>query len=161
MTNFSISLGKGNDSPGARHRGACIRLRFARPVRRALIVTAREGVVALFGFAARLMARSGGAQAMVGVPAAAPQASNASSIADLRCRPEPDLPYELMFATKTTIVDRLADTVDLLIDFATLGEYGLEPVGRTAPSCEHRGRTAGNGRGQPRRSLDHGVAISR
>lgn len=31
---------------------------------------------------------------------------------------------------------RLTDAVDLLIDFATLGEYGLEPVGRTARACE-------------------------
>jgi hypothetical protein len=35
---------------------------------------------------------------------------------------------------------RLTDAVDLLIDFATLGEYGLEPVGRTSPSCETRHR---------------------
>lgn len=46
-----------------------------------------------------------------------------------------------MFDSKTNITDRLTDAVDLLIDFATLGEYGLEPVGRTAPSCETRRRT--------------------
>lgn len=40
-----------------------------------------------------------------------------------------------MFDT-TKSTDRLTDAVDLLIDFATLGEYGLEPVGRTAPACE-------------------------
>ena len=45
-----------------------------------------------------------------------------------------------MFDSKQTLTNRLADTVDLLIDFATLGEYGLEPVGRTAPSCETRHR---------------------
>jgi hypothetical protein len=45
-----------------------------------------------------------------------------------------------MFDSKTNLTARLTDTVDLLIDFATLGEYGLEPVGRTAPSCETRCR---------------------
>jgi hypothetical protein len=38
------------------------------------------------------------------------------------------------------ISTRLADAADLLIDFATLGEYGFEPVGRAAPSCEARCR---------------------
>jgi hypothetical protein len=47
-----------------------------------------------------------------------------------------------MFDSKTNFNGRLTDTVDLLIDFATLGEYGLEPVGRTAPSCEARHRPA-------------------
>jgi hypothetical protein len=47
-----------------------------------------------------------------------------------------------MFDSKTNITGRLTDAVDLLIDFATLGEYGLEPVGRTATSCETRRRTA-------------------
>lgn len=47
-----------------------------------------------------------------------------------------------MFDSKTNITERLTDAVDLLIDFATLGEYGLEPVGRTSPSCETRRRTA-------------------
>jgi hypothetical protein len=45
-----------------------------------------------------------------------------------------------MFDSKTTLTGRLTDAVDLLIDIATLGEYGLEPVGRTAPSCETRHR---------------------
>jgi len=45
-----------------------------------------------------------------------------------------------MFETKTTFTGRLIDAVDLLIDFATLGEYGLEPVGRTSPSCQSRRR---------------------
>ncbi|HET7454389.1 MAG TPA: hypothetical protein VFJ76_02600 [Solirubrobacterales bacterium] len=47
-----------------------------------------------------------------------------------------------MFDSTTKITGRLTDAVDLLIDFATLGEYGLEPVGRTAPSCETRRRTS-------------------
>lgn len=49
--------------------------------------------------------------------------------------------YELMFASRNRLAGRLTDTVDLLIDFATLGEYGLEPVGRTSPNCETRRRT--------------------
>jgi len=47
-----------------------------------------------------------------------------------------------MFDSKETLNGRLTDAVDLMIDFATLGEYGLEPVGRTAPSCETRHRRA-------------------
>jgi hypothetical protein len=50
--------------------------------------------------------------------------------------------YELMFDSRQKLTGRLTDAVDLLIDFATLGEYGLEPVGRTPPSCETRRRTA-------------------
>jgi hypothetical protein len=45
-----------------------------------------------------------------------------------------------MFDSKQTLTERLADAADLLIDFATLGEYGLEPVGRPAPSCQSRRR---------------------
>jgi hypothetical protein len=41
-----------------------------------------------------------------------------------------------MFDSKTKITNRLTDAADLLIDFATLGEYGLEePVGRTRQGC--------------------------
>jgi len=40
-----------------------------------------------------------------------------------------------MFDSKTKITDRLTDAADLFIDFATLGEYGLEPVGRTRQGC--------------------------
>jgi hypothetical protein len=45
-----------------------------------------------------------------------------------------------MFDSKTTLAERLTNAVDLMIDFATLGEYGLEPVGRTTPSCQSRRR---------------------
>ncbi|HEY6550901.1 MAG TPA: hypothetical protein VIY71_06860 [Solirubrobacterales bacterium] len=45
-----------------------------------------------------------------------------------------------MFDSKQTLTERLADAVDLMIDFATLGEYGLEPVGRPAPDCQSRRR---------------------
>ncbi len=52
-------------------------------------------------------------------------------------RPKPFLSYELMFDYKQTLTERMADTVDLMIDFATLGEYGLEqPAGRTTRACE-------------------------
>jgi hypothetical protein len=50
------------------------------------------------------------------------------------------LDYELMFDSKTTLSGRLADAVDLLIDFATLGEYGLEPAKVPASHCEARRR---------------------
>lgn len=46
-----------------------------------------------------------------------------------------------MFDSKQTLTERLTDAVDLLIDFATLGEYGLEPVGRPATGCESRRRS--------------------
>jgi len=45
-----------------------------------------------------------------------------------------------MFDSKQTLTERFTDAVDLLIDFATLGEYGLEPVGRPAPDCQSRRR---------------------
>jgi hypothetical protein len=51
--------------------------------------------------------------------------------------------YELMFDSTTK--RRLIDAADLLIDFATLGEYGLEAVGRTAEACEARLRPRAEG----------------
>jgi hypothetical protein len=45
-----------------------------------------------------------------------------------------------MFDSKENIAARLTDAADLLIDFATLGEYGLEPTGGPAPTCETRRR---------------------
>ena len=47
----------------------------------------------------------------------------------------PSTLYELMFASRQNLSRRLTDAADLLIDFATLGEYGLEPVGRTRQGC--------------------------
>ena len=47
---------------------------------------------------------------------------------------------ELMFDSKTKLSGRLTDAVDLLIDFATLGEYGLEPADAPTPPCEARRR---------------------
>ena len=49
-----------------------------------------------------------------------------------------------MFDSKTSLSDRFADSLDLAIDFATLGEYGLEPTGanpRTAHPCKGDRRT--------------------
>jgi hypothetical protein len=43
-------------------------------------------------------------------------------------RPGLLLPCELMFDQTRNRIRRLADAADLIIDFATLGEYGLEPV---------------------------------
>ena len=62
-----------------------------------------------------------------------------------------------MFDCKQTLTGRLTDAVDLLIDFATLGEYGLEPVGRTSPSCGTR-RRAATPSGPRRRRADRGFA---
>jgi hypothetical protein len=45
-----------------------------------------------------------------------------------------------MFDSNKNISTRLADAADLLIDFATLGEYGLEPAAKATPSCETRQR---------------------
>jgi hypothetical protein len=47
-----------------------------------------------------------------------------------------------MFDSKTSLTGRLTDAVDLLIDFATLGEYGMEPTERPAASCQSRHRGA-------------------
>ena len=62
-----------------------------------------------------------------------------------------------MFDSKQTLTERLTDTVDLLIDFATLGEYGLEPVGKPAPACESR-RRRHPARPAARRTLDRSLA---
>ncbi|HEY4778165.1 MAG TPA: hypothetical protein VIH47_01065 [Solirubrobacterales bacterium] len=45
-----------------------------------------------------------------------------------------------MFDSKKNLTVRLTDAADLLIDFATLGEYGLEPVGKATATCESRHR---------------------
>lgn len=46
-----------------------------------------------------------------------------------------------MFDTKKTFSTHIVDAVDLTIDFATLGEYGLEPVDQPAARpCEGRRR---------------------
>lgn len=45
-----------------------------------------------------------------------------------------------MFDTKKTFSNRAADAADLVIDFATLGEYGLEPAAPPVKPCEGRRR---------------------
>jgi hypothetical protein len=45
-----------------------------------------------------------------------------------------------MFERRKRLFERLADAADLVIDFATLGEYGLEPIEDQAPSCAERRR---------------------
>jgi hypothetical protein len=46
-----------------------------------------------------------------------------------------------MFDTKKTFSGQLANAVDLTIDFATLGEYGLEPIEARPPACQQRRRS--------------------
>jgi len=53
-----------------------------------------------------------------------------------------------MFESKIKIRNRLVDTLDLVVDFATLGEYGLEPLETAEEACaggrcEQEGRKAG------------------
>jgi hypothetical protein len=57
-----------------------------------------------------------------------------------------------MFDSKQTLTGRLTDAVDLLIDFATLGEYGLEPATRPAADCQSRRRS------HPTRTSGHRTA---
>jgi hypothetical protein len=47
-----------------------------------------------------------------------------------------------MFDTRKNFSGHLANAVDLTIDFATLGEYGFEPVDPPARPCEGRRRSA-------------------
>lgn len=62
-----------------------------------------------------------------------------------------------MFDTRKTSSHRIADAIDLTIDFATLGEYGLEPVDQPAPRpCEIRRRP-----GAPRSTGTWSSAIDR
>ena len=55
-------------------------------------------------------------------------------------RPGVCLNYEPMFDSKQKLTDCLVDAVDLTIDFATLGEYGLERVDAPPRPCETRRR---------------------
>jgi len=53
-----------------------------------------------------------------------------------------------MFDSKTKIRNRLIGTIDLVVDLATLGEYGLEPLESAEKECaggrcEQEGRMAG------------------
>lgn len=65
-----------------------------------------------------------------------------------------------MFDSKQTLTGRLADAIDLVIDFATLGEYGLEPVA-AAPGCQSRRRSQPPAGSRTRRSGERGFATQR
>jgi hypothetical protein len=61
-----------------------------------------------------------------------------------------------MFDTKKSLSTQVADAADLMIDFATLGEYGLEPVKQPPQPCEGRRRS-----GTPRSTGSWHSAIDR
>jgi hypothetical protein len=64
-----------------------------------------------------------------------------------------------MFETKkTSFTHQVADAVDLAIDFATLGEYGLEPVQAAARACETRRRGGPRSTGSWRSAIDRFAA---
>jgi hypothetical protein len=66
-----------------------------------------------------------------------------------------------MFDSRKTFSTRAADAADLVIDFATLGEYGLEPVERPAQPCETRRRPgAARSTGAWRSAIDRFAAHS-
>lgn len=67
--------------------------------------------------------------------------STAIEVAESRTRPEPSVPYEPVFDPTKSLSTRLTDAADLLIDFATLGEYGIEPPGGTPAPLDPVGRT--------------------
>jgi len=50
--------------------------------------------------------------------------------------------FDTKSKTQQSLSGQLANAVDLTIDFATLGEYGLEPVDPPAKPCEGRQRSA-------------------
>lgn len=50
--------------------------------------------------------------------------------------------FDTKFKTQQSLSGQLANVVDLTIDFATLGEYGLEPLDPPAQPCEGRRRSA-------------------
>lgn len=68
--------------------------------------------------------------------------ASASDPAEISFHPEPSLPYEPMFVSMSKITARAADAADLMIEFATLGEYGLEYVeqGRNGQDEHHVSR---------------------
>jgi hypothetical protein len=67
-----------------------------------------------------------------------------------------------MFDTKKISTDHIVGAIDLAIDFATLGEYGLEPVNQpTQRPCEGRRRVAtSRSTGAWSSAIDHFAAHS-
>jgi hypothetical protein len=66
-----------------------------------------------------------------------------------------------MFDSKTTLTDRLVDAADLLIDFATLGEYGMEPVeSRRGTECSGPRRRAATRHGTRHRGDVRGRGVA-
>jgi hypothetical protein len=65
-----------------------------------------------------------------------------------------------MFDSKTSLTGRLTDAVDLLIDFATLGEYGMEPVERQGTACESRHRATSARQGTRPRGARRGRDVA-
>jgi len=65
-----------------------------------------------------------------------------------------------MFDTKKNFSGHLADAVDLTIEFATLGEYGLEPVDPRPRACEARQRGARRSTGAWTAAIDRFAARS-
>lgn len=61
-----------------------------------------------------------------------------------------------MFDSRKTISHQVANAIDLTIDFATLGEYGLEEVERRPLPCEARRRA-----GRPRSTGAWNAAVAR
>lgn len=63
-----------------------------------------------------------------------------------------------MFDATKRMTARIADAVDLLIDFSTLGEYGLEPVAAeiAGPDCGGRRRRPQDGSPVSFAAIDRG-----
>jgi len=61
-----------------------------------------------------------------------------------------------MFDSRKSFSHKAADAADLVIDFATLGEYGLEPVEQQPRACEGRNRIS-----RPRSTGAWSAAIAR
>jgi hypothetical protein len=73
-----------------------------------------------------------------------------------------------MLSSRKELAQRFLGAVDLAIDFATLGEYGLEPVPADGPCRERPGRSTGlealatarsRGRGEPHAAVPGGVRL--
>lgn len=76
-----------------------------------------------------------------------------------RCRPTAALQYEPMFASKRRATDTAADLIDLVIEFTTLGEYGLEyPEEVAGPPAKGADCPAQVRRRRPPRSKDARLA---